>query len=44
MVYPSLTRREWPRDLIFITTDVSVRFRRLAMVAAETLPSNRSRV
>jgi hypothetical protein len=24
MVYPSQTRREWPRALIFITTDVSV--------------------
>ena len=39
MVYPALTRRERPGALIFITTDVSVRFRRLAMVAAETLPT-----
>ena len=44
MVYPSQTRREFPKALIFITTEGSVRFNFFAMVAADTFPRSRSRM
>src|SRR5712692_10865673 len=44
MVYPSQTRREFPKALIFITTEASVRFNFLAMVTADTFPRSRSRM